>query len=171
MLRRMWKSDVNTLAMENLVELACGGVTITTEGRGICYKTILQIDGDVIQKCEIPSEVETRYINLVWMDHSASVNASLESIREVVNRLVKNVVNVVSAALTLLGILIVFGLVSENGSDVSIESALYALLGGVPGLMFQRFGKRVTAFAFRRVLSRRLGAISAKLTGRSLVVH
>lgn len=171
MLRRKWKSDANILAIEDLVELACGGVTVTTERNGVCYKTILQIDGDVIQKCEVPSAIEAEYIDLVWMDHLASVNAKLEGIRKVVDRLVQKLVNIVSAALTLLGIVTAFGLVSDNASEVSIESALCALLGGVPGLVFLRFGKRVTAFAFRRVLSRRLSAIGAKLTGRSLAAQ
>lgn len=168
MLRIKWKNDANVLVVENLVELACGGVTVTTERKGVRYRTILQIDGDVIQKCEVPSEVEAEHIDLAWMEHLASVNANLEGIREVVDRLVQELVNIVSAALALVGIVTAFGLASHNASEVTMESAFCALLGGVPGLVFLRFGRRVTAFAFRRVLSRRLGAISAKLTGRSV---
>lgn len=171
MLRRKRKSDVYIHAIENLVELACGGVTVTTERNGVRYRTILQIDGDVIQKCEVPSEMEAEHIFLVWMDHLASVNAKLEGIREVVDRLVRNMVNIVSAALTLLGIGIVFGLVSDGAWEVTVESAIWSLAGGVPGLVFLRFGRRVTAFAFRRVLSRQFEAVSAKITGQSLAAQ
>ena len=33
-LKKKCESDVNVVAVENLVELACGGVTVTTEGKG-----------------------------------------------------------------------------------------------------------------------------------------
>ena len=105
------------------------------------------------------------------MSHLERVHANLEGIKRVVDRLVQSIVNVVSAALAVFGIGAVYGLVSGNASGVTVESAMWALLGGVPGLVFLRFGKRVTAIAFRGVLSRRLDAVSAKLTGQSLVAE
>lgn len=166
-LRKKRKGDGDVRAIENLVELACGGVTVTTERRGVRYKTVLQIDGDVIQKCEIPSETEDEHIGLVWMDHIERVNSNLESVNKVVDRLVQNIVNVVSVALALFGIGAVFSLVSEIGSEVTVKATIWSLLGGVPGLVFVRFGKRVTAIVFRSVLSRRLESIGAKYTGTS----
>ena len=170
-LKTKWKSDVNTQAIENLVELASGGVAVTTERNGIRYRTILQIDGDVIQKCDIPSGVEGEYIDSVWLEHLARVNANLQGVREVVDRLIGKLVYIVSVALTLLGMGTAFGLVSDGLAEVTVESAIWSIVGGVPGLLFLRLGKRVTAIVFRRLLSRRLKAVSARMTGQSLAAQ
>lgn len=170
-LRRKWMSHVDVVALEKLVELAGGGLAVTTEGRDVVYRTILQIDGDVIQKCEISPEARPEYTDLVWVNHLERVNNNLGSVREVVDHLVQNMVRAVSAGLALLGIGTVYSLGSDNPLEVTVENAIYALFGGVPGLIFLRFGKRVTAIAFRRVLGSRLESISARLTDESLAAQ
>ena len=108
---------------------------------------------------------------MVWSEHLARVNANLEGVREVVDRLVRKLVYIVSVGLTLLGTGTVFVLVTDSLSEVTLESAIWSMAGGVPGLVFLRLGQRLTAIVFKRVLSRRLEAVSARITGQSLAAQ
>ena len=117
---KRWGVEVDGNALDNLVELAYGGITVTTESYGVRYRTVLQIDGDVIQKFEIAPEVEGEDSHKLWQDHLASVDAQLEGVREVVDRWVGMLVYIVSAVTGLLGIGAVFGMVSDWGAEITV---------------------------------------------------